>query len=204
MKSVCIIVMAAILVLATVAVFTRAGEEPLTFTGQWNVARELAAEQTAIDPNVTSDFSELVTAANGWVKLPPTGQNALTSQANRIQLIAAADINDDKTFSYRIWAAANGNGPIEEICHGVGITGLRKCTHYPTTGVVTTITNWVDTFTVTEVWWGAVLSKADTALNGIAGLEIDMRGYTWFKIEITDAGGTASECAHVIWYYKFY
>lgn len=168
-----------------------------TLQEQYYVLRAEAIEQTPLDLATAGDFANKPSSAK---ELKSNGTNTVS---NGLEITILGGDAADETFSWRLLAWKNGNGPAKLVATGTGILGTQAVNIYPQGG---TATNkfWADTLVITAEYWGSDVNAPPAGGNSVAQIELDARGWKWWELEITNASGAAPEANQITGFYTFF
>lgn len=190
-NTILILVLCGFASLANAATYTITQTDQSTYALWRTEANEVSA---AIDLTDEGDFAQKPAAAYE-IKGDGAGTNA-----RNVQLIFAGGDTANETFSWKVYAWRNGNGPAELVAYGTGVLGSQAVVKYPHNGAAATSRYWADTLVVTDGsrWPKTVYSTDETGNNEAAKLVFATLGYKYFYVEITSADGeTGSEAGWV-------
>ena len=169
-----------------------------TIQRAYGVLRAEASADTPLDLTSAGDFANKPATA---VEIP--ANVAQGSTANYIQIIVCAGDAADDTLRWRLLGWRAENGPAEIIAKGTtdALLGTQAVVKYPHNGATATNKFWVDTFVVDNYYWGKQVIATDPSGNSVAKLILDIFGYKWIMLEITDGSSSSAELFSAYWSY---
>ena len=123
-------------------------------------------------------------------------------QQNGLEFFFAGGSAAAKTFSWKIYAWRNENGPARYVATGTGEIGTQAVVKYPHNEASATNKFWADNLVVTWENWPKEIESSDTGnSNSYASIFLDASGYRYWYIEIDEAdGSTAPQAGDVsVW-----
>ncbi len=109
-----------------------------------------------------------------------------------------------KTFTWKLYAWRNENGPAKYGATGTGELGTQAVVKYPHNGLTATNKFWADKIIVTWHNWPKEIESTDEDgnSNSVGSLWMDDAGYRYWFFEIADAdGSTGTEAGDVaVWF----
>lgn len=161
---------------------------------------EANEDASTIDLTSEGDFaSKPASAVQLIARTDGTGHGG-----NAMELIFCGGDTANDTFGYKIYAWRCTNGPARMAATGIGTLGTQAVVKYPHSGSTATNIYWADTLTVTHRWLRTVTSTDTSGNNETASIVLDMSGYEFFHVEITNADGTSTKAESVSVYYSYF
>lgn len=201
MKWVKTIISCCVLLLACLLVIGQYPVQTVTVTSDYRLLRAKAVEDDGSTIAIASE-GDFAQKPSGAKRVPPIQHN---TPANAVCIIFAGEDTANETFSWRLWAWRNNNGPAEHVANGTGVLGSQDVVLYPDSGTaVTASTLWADTLSITNNTFIKTWYVADSGNNRVAKLWGDLAGYEWIYCEITNAGDAGGEAGLVSVYYAYF
>jgi len=119
------------------------------------------------------------------------------SKVNGITFSFAGGNANDDTFTWKLFAWRNENGPATLAADGTGILGTQKVVKWPHNNLATTDLNdnavdrfWADTIVVSNDYWIKEIEATALGSNSVSNVWIDAAGYRYFFVEIDSQDGS--------------
>lgn len=119
---------------------------------------------------------------------------------NGIEFYFAGGSAAGKTFSWKIYAWRNENGPARYGATGTGILGTQAVVKFPHNGLAVANRFWCDEIDITWENWPKEVEATDTEgqSNSVGSVWLDGAGYRFWYVEIADAdGSTGTEAGDI-------
>ena len=166
-----------------------------TLSHKLRIARNEADEEVYLDLTIAGDYdskpSILGDTGKGIVDiLGEKFEGATETEVNGIEFMFSGGSEAGKTFSWRIIAWRNSNGPARIMAEGTGELGTQALVKYPHNGATATSRFWADNLVITYENWMKEVEVTDTGnSNSVASIWCDAAGYRYWLVEIADADG---------------
>jgi len=184
----------------------KAGRPLATPSFGWQLLRANATEDQAAAHDLTADnldWSDIIINVehaqntDGIIDIRSFGK-----VGNGVDIAFFTNATDaaNDTFDFELIAYKEGPyGPGKHVFLTSGnqcIVGTHDCKKHPTLGTAQSAGLWVDTIAGTDCWPSGVVIT-DTAVNRIAVMSFDMRGFRYLYLNVFNAGGTGTEAATI-------
>ena len=159
------------------------------------------ADEDAATLAACLDLTTLGNFANKPTTAVSLHSSAPVSYANGIEIYFCGGTAADETFSWALYLWRSTNGPARLVAYGTGTLGTQAVIIYPQGGAATN-KFWADTLTVT--WTCMNFSVSTGAVNSVATLQGDARGYQYVDVKIYNANDAGAEAGDITAYYAYY